>query len=159
MTELPRERLQRGLERPAAGDVELEAGHLLARLGERPQQDDVSLDRDQPADAEEPRHRRPRTGRLAVRRDPVVDDLEARLVEALGIREVAREAPRDRDVDVREAGDGAVAERERAALAELVEAVLRREAHRHARERAGHLAVRVGVDEVRVQDPRTVAAR
>ena len=72
--------------------------------------------------------------RLAVRRDPVVDDLEALLVEALRLRQVAREAARDRDVHVREAGDGPVAERERAALAELVEAVLRGEADGHARE-------------------------
>ena len=108
-------------------------------------------------DAEEPRHAALVRPRRAVRRDPVVDDLEARLVEALGVGQVARQAARDRDVDVREARHRAVAEREGAALAELVEAVLRREPDRHARERPGHLPVRVGVDEVRVQDPRPEA--
>ena len=43
-----------------------------------------------------------------------------------------------------------------APLAELVEAVLRRDAHRDAREPAGELAVEVGVDEVRVQDRRAL---
>ena len=55
-------------------------------------------------------------------------------------------------MDVREARDAAVAEREDATLTELVEAVLRRHPDGHAREHAGHLPVRVGVDEVRVQD-------
>ena len=67
----------------------------------------------------------PRTARGVPRRDPVVDDLEAVLVEALGVGEVARETTRDRDVDVRQRRDRAVGEREGASLAELVEAVLR----------------------------------
>ncbi len=96
--------------------------------------------------------------RLAARRDAVVDDLEVLLVEALRLLQVLREAARDGDVDVREAGDAAVGEREGAALAELVEAVLRRHAHRHARERAGDLPVRVGVDEVRVEDVGSLTA-
>ncbi len=92
-------------------------------------------------------------GRLVVaRRDPVVDDLEALLVEALGVGEVPREPARDRDLNVGQARDGAVAEREAAALAELVEAVLGREPHRHRGERAGDLPVGVGVDEVGVED-------
>ena len=74
--------------------------------------------------------------RLRAGGDPVVDDLEVRLGEALGLGEVAREAARDRDLPVRERADRPVAEREQAPLAELVEAVLRREPHRHARDRA-----------------------
>ena len=130
------------------------SGKALERPCERAQQHDVALDRDQPADAEEPRRRHGR-GRLAVaRRDPVVDDLEALLVEALRVGQVPREPARDRDLDVREARDGAVAEREAPALTELVEAVLGREPHRHPGHRAGDLAVGVGVDEVRVEDRR-----
>ena len=110
--ELPRERAQRRLERPAAGDVELEPRDPAPRLRERAQQDDVALDRDQAADAEQPRHAPVVRRRLAVGLDPVVDDLEARAVEALGLLEVPREPARDRDVDVREARDRPVAERE-----------------------------------------------
>ena len=88
-------------------------GDLLLRGGERAQEDDVALDRDQPADAEQARRLVRVRLRLAVGRDPVVDDLEALLAEALGLCEVAREPARDRDVHVREARDGAVAERER----------------------------------------------
>src|SRR5205814_4949686 len=121
---------------------------------ERTQQDDVALDRDQPADAQQPRHATRIRTRLAVRLDAVVDDLEARAVEPLDLLEIAGEAPRDRDVGVGEARDRAVAEREAAVLAELVEAVLRRDADRHTRERTGQLAVDVGVDEVRVEDRR-----
>ena len=80
--------------------------------------------------------------RVAVRRDPVVDDLEVLLVEALGLGEVLGETLRDGDVDVRERADRAVGEAEPAPLSELVEAVLRREPKRHARDRAGELAVR-----------------
>ena len=54
------------------------------------------------------------TARLAVGLDAVVDDLEARAVEALDLLEVAREPARDRDVHVREARDRAVAERKAA---------------------------------------------
>ena len=90
-------------------------------------------------------------------RDPVVDDLELVLVEALHLREVAGEALRDRDVHVRERGDRAVGEAEEAALAEPVEAVLGREPDGDARRRARDLAVDVGVHEVRVQDPRPAA--
>ena len=87
-----------------------------------------------------------------VRGDPVVDDLEVLLVEALGLGEVLREPLRDRDVDVRQRADGAVGDAEPASLAELVEAVLRGEPKRHARHRPGELAVDVRVDEMRVQD-------
>ena len=59
--ELPGERAQRRLERAAAGDVQLQVGHLLLRGGERAQEDDVPLDRDQAADAEQARRRRRRT--------------------------------------------------------------------------------------------------
>ena len=106
----------------------------------------MSLDRDQSPDAQDPRRRGDVRGRGSVDRDPVVDDLEAALREALGLGEVAREAAGDRDVDVREACDGAVGEGELAPLAELVEAVLRREPERDARERPCELAVDVGVD-------------
>ena len=53
--------------------------------------------------------------------------------------------------------DRAVAERKARVLAELVEAVLRRHAQRHARQRSGELAVDVGVHEMRVEDPRPSA--
>ena len=104
-----------------------------------------------------PTHRRcgraPRVRRrLAARRDPVVDDLEAVLVEALRLGEVVRQALRDRDVEVREAGDSPVGKRERAPLAELVEAVLRRDADRNRRQGACHQPVRVRVNEMRMQD-------
>ena len=118
----------------------------------------MPLDRDEPADAEQSRLAARVGRRCAGRRDPVVDDLEGLLVEALGLGEVVREALRDRDVDVRERADRAVGEAEPAPLAELVEAVLRREAKRNARERSGELAVDVRVDEVRVQDPRPHAS-
>ena len=55
-----------------------------------------------------------------------MDDFEVLLVEAFGLGEILREALGDRDVDVRERADRAVCESERAALAKLVEAVLRR---------------------------------
>ena len=144
------------LEHAAARDVERRVGPLVEHLPERAQQHDMALDRDQAADAEEAR--RVAGVRLGLRagRDAVVDDLEVRLREALGLGEVAREAARDRDLPVRERADRAVAEREDAALAELVEAVLGREPDRDARERAGGLAVGVGVDEVRVEDRRPV---
>ena len=87
-----------------------------------------------------------------------MDDLEVLGVEALRLLEVLREAARDGDVDVRQTRHAAVGERERASFAELVEAVLRRNAHGNARERARDLAVRVGVDEVGVQDRRALAA-
>ena len=86
-----------------------------------------------------------------------MDDLEAPAVEALDLLEITRKPAGNRDVRVREACDRAVAEREAAVLAELVEAVLRRDTHRNARQRAGELAVDVGMHEVRVQDPRARA--
>ena len=92
----------------------------------------MALDRDQAADAEQPRLAPTYGAALTVRRDPVVDDLEVLLVEPLGLGEVLREPLRDRDVDVRERADGAVREPEPAAFPELVEAVLRREPERDA---------------------------
>ena len=130
------------------------SGSCSPRLRERAQQDDVALDRDQPADAEQPRHVAGVRRGLAVRVDAVVDDLERLVVEALDVLEVAREPARDRDVHVREARERAVGEPEVRRLAELVEAVLRREAQRHARDGAGEQPVRVGVHEMRVQDRR-----
>ena len=154
--ELAREVLEPVLEHAAAGDVERRVGPLVEHLPERAQQHDMSLDRDQAPDTEE-------AGRLAGVRlrlrpggDPVVDDLEVGLGEAFRLRQVAGEAARDRDLPVRERADRAVAEREEPPLPELVEAVLRREPDRHPGERSGRLAVRVGVDEVRVQDRRPV---
>src|SRR5205814_9120395 len=120
--ELPRERAQSRLERPATRDLELERGQLPLRERERAEQDDLALDRDQPADAEQARRLPGVRRRFAAGRDPVVNDLEAALVEAFRVREVPGEAARDRDVDVREARDRAVAESERPPLAELVEA-------------------------------------
>ena len=112
----------------------------------------MPLDRDQAADAEQARLAARVRAHGVPRRDAVVDDLEVLLVEALGLGEVVREPLRDRDVDVGERADRAVGEPEPAALAELVEAVLRGEPQRHPRDRPGELAVDVGVDEVRVQD-------
>src|SRR5205814_7858314 len=88
---------------------------------------------------------------------PVMDDLEAPAVEALDLLQVAREPARDCDVRVRQARDRAIAEREAAVLAELVEAVLRRHAYGDARQRPGQLAVDVRMDEMRVQDAWTRA--
>ena len=96
--------------------------------------------------------------RLAVRVDPVVHDLEALVVEALDVLEIAREPARDRDVDVREARERTVGEPEVRGLAELVEPVLRREAERDAGDRTREETVRVGVHEVRVQDRRAARA-
>jgi hypothetical protein len=138
-------------------DVEDESRSATAGLGERPQQHEVALHGDQPADAEEPRL----VSGIRLDRvppgDSVVDDLEAVLVEALDLGEVACEPLRDRHVHVRERGDGAIGEAEEAPLAEPVEAVLRGEAQRHSRHRSGDLAVDVRVHEVRVQDARPAA--
>ncbi len=50
-----RVRLQRRRERPASRDVERDVRHLRASLRKRAEEDEVTLDRDQPADAEEAR--------------------------------------------------------------------------------------------------------
>ena len=71
----------------------------------------MTLDRDEPADAEESRLRSRVRRSLTVRGDAVVDDLEVLLVEPLRLGEVLREPLRDGDVDVRERADGAVGER------------------------------------------------
>ncbi len=118
----------------------------------------MSLDRDEPADAEKAGSPAGVRGRGAVGLDPVVDDLEVLLLEPLRLGEVLREALRDRDVHVGERRDRAVGDAEPAALAELVEPVLRRKPERDPRQRPGELAVDVGVDEVRVQDSRANAA-
>src|SRR5207237_7286033 len=86
-----RERAQRRLEQAASGDVDPEPGQLLLRLGERAQQHDVALDRDEAADAEQARLVTVVGRRLAVGIDAVVDDLEALPVESLDLLEVARE--------------------------------------------------------------------
>jgi hypothetical protein len=52
----------------------------------------VTLDRDEPTDAEQPGHVALVRRGLAERRDAVVHDLEVLLVEALGLGEVLREA-------------------------------------------------------------------
>ena len=88
-------------------------------------------------------------------RDPVVDDLEVLLAEALRLGEVLREPLRDRDVHVRERADRAIGETEQAPFAELVEPVLRRQPNGMRASEPGELPVDVGVDEVRVQDPRS----
>ena len=117
----------------------------------------MALDRDQPTDAEQPRFRSRVRRCGAARRNPVVHDLEVLLLEPLGLREVLRETLRDRDVNVRERADRAIREAEPAALAELVEAVLRRQPQRHSRQRAGELPVDVGVHQVRVENLRARA--
>ena len=118
----------------------------------------MALDGDEAADAEETRLGSLVRRRRPVRRDPVVDDLEVLLLEALRVGEVLREPLRDRDVDVRERSDRPVGEPEPAALAELVEAVLRRQAQRYASQRARELAIGVRVDQMRVQDARAHAS-
>src|SRR5207248_3737013 len=110
-----------------------------------------------PPDAEQPGNAARVRPDRAVRRNSVVHDPEGLLGEALGVGEVARQPARDRDVHVREARDRAVTQREGAALAELVETVLRRDAHRYPSKGAGQLPIRIRVDEVRVQDARTDA--
>ena len=90
--------------------------------------------------------------RHPVRVDAVVHDLKALSVEALDVLEVAREPARDRDVHVGEAREGAVRDPEIRRLAELVESVLGREPQRDARSGAREQTVRVGVDEMRVED-------
>jgi len=84
-----REVLQPALEHAAPCDVEPRLRALLEQLPERAQQDEMALDRDQAPDAEEVRAavERPRRGPGV---DAVVDDLEVRLAEALGLGEVAR---------------------------------------------------------------------
>ena len=63
----------------------------------------MALDRDQPADDGESWPVREGTGRRAGD-DPVVDDLEARLVEPLALGEVAGEPGGDGDVQLGETG-------------------------------------------------------
>ena len=152
--ELARVSLQGGLERPAPGDVEHHVGHTCARLRQRAEEDEVTLDRDEAADAEEARLGPVVRSRAPCRGDPVVDDLEVSLVEALGLREVLGETLRDRDVHVRERADRAIGEPEPAPFPKLVEPVLRREPERDACDGTGELPVDVRVHEVRVEDPR-----
>ena len=87
-----------------------------------------------------------------------MDDLEARLVETLALCQVPGEPRRDCDVHVCEPGDGAVRRGERPPVTKRVEAVLRRDQRRNTCQPAGGEAVKVGVDEVRVQDRRALAA-
>ena len=64
--ELAREILQAVLEHAAAGDVEPRVGPRVEHPPERAQQDDVALDRDQAADAQEVR----RVARVRLRLGP-----------------------------------------------------------------------------------------
>jgi len=83
-----------------------------------------------------------------------VHDRERRAVEALGGGEVVGQAGGDRDLSVREAGCGAVGPRDEPVPAELVEAVLGRDAQRDTRGGAGGEPEQVGVDEMSVEDVR-----
>jgi len=85
-----------------------------------------------------------------------VDDREGAGRKAFGLLEVAREPAGDRDLPRRQPRNGSVGGRDGPAGAELVEAVLAADAHRHARERRGRQPVEVGVEEVRVHDLRPV---
>ena len=76
-----------GSSTPLPGDVEPGVGPRVDALAEGAQQDDVALDRDQAADAEEPGRPPGYGSRPEPARDPVVDDLEVRLDEALGLRD------------------------------------------------------------------------
>ena len=106
MRELQRERSQRRLERSRGPDLELERGGLSFRISEGSKEHDMALDRDQPADAEEPRYPVGVRLQLAVGIDAVVDDLEAVAVEPSHVLEVecrprgwrcARARARERD--------------------------------------------------------------
>ena len=88
----------------------------------------MALHRNEPPDAEEPRLVATEGHDSVLGADPVVNDLEVALVEPLDLREIAREALRDGDVHVGERRDRAIRKPEEPALAEPVEAVLRREA-------------------------------
>src|SRR5205823_1987040 len=123
------------------GEVERQLRHLLPRGRKRAQQHLVPLDRDQPADAEEPRLVAGVGRRFLAGGDSVVDDLEGVRGEALALGEIVGEAARDRDPDLGEARDRAISEAKEAVVAELVESVLGREAQRHTREHAGGKAV------------------
>src|SRR5581483_2126069 len=89
--ELASEVLEPVLEHAPPGDVEPRVGPLVEHAPEGTQKHDVTLDRDQATDAEEARRVAVVRLRLGLRRDPVVDDLEVRLREALGLGEVAGE--------------------------------------------------------------------
>src|SRR5205085_11564654 len=115
--ELARDRPQRRLQRTASRQVELELRKLALRLGERAEEDEMPLDRDQTADAEQARRLSQERARRPVLRDPVVHDVERLLGESLRLLQVAREPARDRDVLVRERRDRAVGVPERPALA------------------------------------------
>ena len=77
------------------------------------------------------------SGKSACGAGPCLDNWPPFVVESLDVLEVTGEAARDRDVHVREARDCPVGDAEVRRLPELVEPVLRREAHRHARHRTG----------------------
>ena len=95
------------------------------------------------------RRRRPRL-------DAVVDDLEARLVEPLALGRYRASPAEIAMCTSASPATARSAARERPPVTERVEAVLRRDQHRNAREPAGGEAVKVGVDEVRVQDRRAL---
>ena len=82
---------QRRLQRTPSRDVELQVRNSAARCRERSQQHDVTLDRDQTTDAEQHRHGPGVGTRRTVGLDAVVNDLEARAVEALHLFEVTGE--------------------------------------------------------------------
>ena len=106
---------ERGFQRAAARDVQLQLGHLLEGRGEGPQEQDVPLDRDQPPRGEQAR--RPVVGRDGVAGgDAVVDDLEASPPRTLRLGQVAGQPARDGDPSMRQSGEAAVGERERADL-------------------------------------------
>ncbi len=117
----------------------------------------MPLDRDQPTHDHERGALGRRSRRLAWL-DPVVHDLERPGSEPLRLLEVAREPARDRDVDIGQARNRPVGSRERARRAELVEAVLGADAHRHPRQPRRCEAVEVGVHEVGVDDRRVLLA-
>jgi hypothetical protein len=117
----------------------------------------MSLDGNEPPDADEARLGACIRPGCPVGADAVVDDLEVLHVEPLGLREVLREPLGDRNVDVCQRADGPICEAEPPSLAKLVETVLRREPERDARDGARELPVGVGVHEVRVEDAGTRA--
>ena len=112
----------------------------------------MTFDRNQAADAREARLgafvRRRRAGGC----DPVVDDFEVLSRQTPRSRPGTRPALARWRCERAQRADRTVSESEPTPFPELVETVLRREPERHASQRAGELAVDIGVHEVCVED-------
>ncbi len=138
---------------PAPATSSRQLGHIGPRELECAQQDVEPLDRNQPADRDEPRGgrcgRRLRSGF-----DAVVDNGEGVRGKTFGLDEVPREPVRDRDLRMGEARRGAVGGSDEGTRAELIEPVLRADSHRNTRERACWETKHVRVHEMCVENRR-----